>query len=552
MQKHVPIRVGMLITAMILLLTAIVMWQAEVVAQTEPPDTPDGVAQTEPEEESGSTSTADHAQFEELQRPFATGPEVTVACLECHTEAAKQIQATTHWTWEETMSDGEVVGKRNVVNNFCVAVETNEPRCTSCHTGYGWKDDTFDFSAEQNVDCLVCHDTTGQYRKFPAGAGHPTYETREFPPNSGKIWEPPDLNLIAQNVGDSSRSNCGACHFSGGGGDGVKHGDMDTSLKNPSFELDVHMSPDGQNFDCTACHNTDGHNVPGSRYEMTTTSDGQAMPNSHGELNTCESCHGDAPMADDKLNDHVDQIACQTCHIPEYAREKPTKMFWDWSTAGQFKEDGAPIVEKDENGWVIYDTKKGDFVWAMNVVPEYVWFNGETDYMTAGETIDDTAVVPINQLFGTPDDPDARIWPVKRFAGVQPYDPINQMLAIPHLFGKDENAYWKSYDWNLAIAAGMDASELPYSGTYDFVESEMYWPITHMVAPAENALGCEDCHSDNSRLAGVEGIYIPGLTGTPLADFLGRSMVVLALVGVVLHGGARIVTNRKEDKEDQS
>ena len=35
------------------------------------------------------------------------------------------------------------------------------------------KDATFDFSDPGNVDCLVCHDTTGTYKKLPAAAGHP-------------------------------------------------------------------------------------------------------------------------------------------------------------------------------------------------------------------------------------------------------------------------------------------------------------------------------------------------------------------------------------------
>ena len=26
------------------------------------------------------------------------------------------------------------------------------------HIGYGWKDNSFDFKSEANVDCLVCHD----------------------------------------------------------------------------------------------------------------------------------------------------------------------------------------------------------------------------------------------------------------------------------------------------------------------------------------------------------------------------------------------------------
>ena len=39
-------------------------------------------------------STADHGKFKVLNQEFASGPEVTKACLSCHTEAAKQIHQT--------------------------------------------------------------------------------------------------------------------------------------------------------------------------------------------------------------------------------------------------------------------------------------------------------------------------------------------------------------------------------------------------------------------------------------------------------------------------
>jgi len=88
----------------------------------------------------------------------------------------------------------------------------------------------------------------------------------EFPPHSGKKVKPVDLTKVAQNVGKTSRETCGACHFYGGGGDGVKHGDMDSSLKMPGRYLDVHMDAKGLNFSCATCHATQGHNIPGSRY----------------------------------------------------------------------------------------------------------------------------------------------------------------------------------------------------------------------------------------------------------------------------------------------
>ena len=102
-----------------------------------------------------SKSTADHSKFEALKGPFANGPELTRACLGCHTEAAAQVQQSIHWTWEyHHPKTGQVLGKKRVINSFCGNVASNEPRCTSCHAGYGWTDEkTFDFKAQANVDC---------------------------------------------------------------------------------------------------------------------------------------------------------------------------------------------------------------------------------------------------------------------------------------------------------------------------------------------------------------------------------------------------------------
>ena len=64
-------------------------------------------------------STADHSNFKELQRKFTSGPEVTKACLTCHTEAALQIHRTKHWTWEVINPlNNQRLGKKNVINNI--------------------------------------------------------------------------------------------------------------------------------------------------------------------------------------------------------------------------------------------------------------------------------------------------------------------------------------------------------------------------------------------------------------------------------------------------
>ena len=409
----------------------------------------------------------------------------------CHSGAAKEVMNTSHWTWHhEDPESGQVLGKRNVINNYCISVVSNESRCTSCHVGVGYTDSNFNFSDASKVDCLICHDTTGTYKKFPTGAGHPVSEPTEFPPGSGNIWEPPDLTMVAQNAGSTSRATCGACHFKGGGGDGVKHGDLDTSLMNPDRELDVHMDASGLNFQCARCHQTEDHKIPGTRYPSATTDD-----------QLCQSCHGDKPHEHERLDSHTARVACQTCHIPTFARGgKATKMFWDWTSAGQKNEDGSAIVNRDDKGNPTYDTKKGSFIWAENVIPEYVWFNGGVTYVTMDDDVVEGQILSINRLHGSMEDSTARIFPVKRFTGIQPFDAGQGILAKPHLFGKDTNAYWKSYDWELALQAGMEADGRQYVGPLGYVETEMFWIQNHMVAPKESALSCADCHTENGRL----------------------------------------------------
>ncbi|MFZ2854354.1 MAG: tetrathionate reductase family octaheme c-type cytochrome [Rhodocyclaceae bacterium] len=502
----------------------------------------------------GGKSTVDHTKLKELQKPFVSGPEVTKACLGCHTEAAKQVQHTKHWTWEYTdPKTGQKLGKKNVINNYCTTTISNEKDCMACHAGYGWKDAKFDFKAEENVDCLICHDSTTTYRKLPGDAGHPVYERREFPHGSGKFVDPVDLQKVAQKVALPTRSNCGACHFYGAGGDGTKHGDLDSSLKNPGKYLDVHMDAKGLNFTCSTCHVTSGHQVAGSRYEMSAALTGPAHTRGKPDAApaACQSCHGDKPHKEsilhaDRLNTHSNKLACQTCHIAEMARNTVgTEKSWDWSTATRMGKDGKPFTTKDSAGHRAFDSKKGNFEWDSYLIPEYRWFNGHVSYTAKGEKIDPGKTVEINRPEGSAGEKDSRIWPFKIHRGKQAYDSENNILLVVHTAGEDETALWKNYDWQKAIDTGMKTAGLPYSGKFGFVSTEMSWPITHMVAPKADAVGCAQCHAEKGRLQGIPGIYLPGQDRSRLLDGIGWAVVLLALLGVLIHGGARIFLNRK-------
>ncbi len=488
-------------------------------------------------------TTTDHAKLEALQKEFASPEEVTAACLSCHQKAADQIQHTIHWTWRVAGPDGKTMGKYgDTINNYCIAVPSNEPRCTSCHIGYGFKDKNFDFTAKNKIDCLVCHDTTHTYDKFPTKAGYPATEPTLFP-EDGKTYQPPDYRKIAGAVGLPDRVNCGTCHFYGGGGDAVKHGDLDSSMAHPGKALDVHMDAKGQNFSCQRCHTTREHRIAGRMYATPATAERVSL--TEGDMAAkiaCESCHGHKPHKDNvKANDHTDKVACQTCHIPTMAREVPTKMRWDWSTAGKMNAEGKPFKTKGPLGKPSYDTKKGDFLWAKDVEPVYFWSNGGMDYLVITDTIDPTGVVSLNRPTGSPADGKSRIMPFKRHEGNQPYDAGNKTMVIPKLFGPPgSDAYWAGYDWGKAIAAGMAAVNKPFSGEYGFVRTEYFFPTTHMVAEKDKALDCEACHAPEGRLKGIAGVYVPGRDRHVALSAFGWGGAGAAVLAVLIHGAMRV------------
>ncbi len=406
-----------------------------------------------------------------VKGPFETGQDVTRACLECHPNAADQVIHTTHWTWESAPFDVPwrdepiTIGKINQINNFCIGTQGNENKCMTCHAGYGWEEGTqATLQNAENVDCLACH------------ADMTAYAKGEY----GNPAEGVDLLAAAQSVRTPTRDNCGKCHFDGGGGNGVKHGDLDESLYFPSENLDVHMGR--LDFQCVDCHRTEDHQIKGRMVADNYTVD-------PAEQVACTDCHDAKPHEDERVNLHTESVACQTCHIPAIALKDPTKVFWDWSTAGQDREDDH----------YTYLKIKGSFVYEKDYQPTYLWFNGNLAYRyLLGDKIDPSKPTYINLPSGDINDPNAKIFPFKLHVGKQPYDTVNNILLQPRTAG--DGGFWTTFDWQSALALGAQDTGLGFSGQYGFAETWMYWPTTHMVQPKENALQCDACHSANGRL----------------------------------------------------
>ncbi len=501
----------------------------------------------------GKGSTADHSKFKELDHDFQSGPEVTKACLACHTEAAKQVMHTQHWKWEFVNPQSKQnLGKMHVINNFCTSVQSNLKGCASCHIGYDAMTDKGVKNDPNLVDCLACHNSGG-YSKPSGLGGNVLAKDIEAPPGSGNIIKGVNLKKVAQNVGKTTRKSCGSCHFMGGGGDAVKHGDLDSSLEDPDKKLDVHMDADGLNFSCATCHKTDRHQVPGSRYAPTAVDKEGALIRGKGDERnpaTCQACHGQKPHKEkqaDKLNNHTNKLACQTCHVPAFARgDIPTKMTWDWSTAGKRDEAGKQITLKDDDGNKIYESRKGNFTFGLDVKPDYIWFNGDVSFTLRDMKVDKAQQpIYINRYLGSAKDGKSMIWPVKTFTGKQPFDAEHKTLVVTHLAGADSTAYWKNLNWENAIETGMQSAGLPFSGKVDFIETVSQWPITHMVAPKDKAVGCNECHTKGGRLDKVDGIYIPGRDSIPWLDNAVKLLALLTLLAMIGHGVLRIFTSKK-------
>ncbi|MDY0102103.1 MAG: tetrathionate reductase family octaheme c-type cytochrome [Lentimicrobium sp.] len=480
----------------------------------------------------------DHSEFEILQQEFKRPQDLTAACLSCHNKRDDELMASAHWKWERetTLPNGRgkvSIGKKNLINNYCASAESNNGSCMRCHIGYGWEDKSFDFGDPTNIDCVVCHDNTNTYKKRKGGAGMPS--TAE---NASAEFPVPDYNYVAQNVGKPLKENCGFCHFNGGGGNNVKHGDLEEAMLDCSREIDVHMAKNGQDMSCNDCHLTERHNITGRAYSVSSENNNRA---------TCEHCHTAAPHNDKVIDLHNHKVACQTCHIPIYAKANPTVMYWDWSVAGRRDENGDPITEYDVNHKYSYLSIKGHFVWDDHVKPEYFWFNGTADHYLYGDTIT-TIPVQINTLMGEYADADAKIWPVKVHRGKQAYDSVYKEIVNVKVFAenKGEGAFWEDLRWDTAIELGMKYADRRYSGKYDFVSTEMYWPLNHQVSPKEQTLQCSDCHtrSEEGRLANLAGFYLPGRDYARGVDYTGLAIIIISLLGVIIHSVMRVVARK--------
>ncbi|MDX2504256.1 MAG: hypothetical protein QNL62_07245, partial [Gammaproteobacteria bacterium] len=481
------------------------------------------------------------------------------------------------------------------INTYCGSHEKSPRfTCAGCHVGNGrfpMAQSDFEKLAPNsseahkqmaNIDCLTCHQEV--YKRFPdwteSGEGFTDLVLMNLQENPDGSLVQSDGNVVvrsgfsgipnvtpgsldfqflpagsdtlpaevpmapmslttleaAQNVHKTTRQSCLNCHATAGGGDGTKRGDMAKENANPSLALDMHMSPDGENLACADCHEAVGDNGEGHRMR------GRGLdlrPSDVSERFTCENsgCHSAQPHGDfssttgSSKDKHATRVACQTCHIPAYAKaDVGTETARDW-------QDPHPTATacNGRGGWLPREDKGG--LGTEELTPVYTWFDGSSEIYYLGESLDGVPTIPLDAdvaasfagnfnagdpavVLGEPNgdvtSANAKIYPMKPHWGKLARNDLDNTLV-----GHSTFEFFRTGSFCRAVAVGLGLDEVNAEssnacvGTPGDLETPTdttvvpvftYQTINHGVETKDNALGgstgCGSCHS--------------GLSGGPL------------------------------------
>ncbi len=403
---------------------------------------------------------------------FNSSRDVTIKCLGCHPQQADEVLKSTHWTWkrQRTVNGQDTMfGKKDSLAGFAIDIASNPSRCLRCHISSNPGIDVFENAEMADIDCLVCHDTTGKYTRNPAAAR----------------LEQGDFENIARNVGRPRPGNCTTCHFADCGLTAAALENADTAGPWSLSRTDIHMAAGRAGaFTCQTCH------VSGSGHSFR-----RAMMHDTPLSSTregCSSCHSNMPHEMERLNSHAEVISCRTCHIPEYAAKTPAILNWNWLLTGKTE----PIFQAVPGGRIVFQDHNG-FTTSTMIQPVYMWDDGGDLLYSRGRRIRPQELTYLQQP--SPRSSKSKISPFRVIHGTQFYDTKYRYLISPLLSTQGSRLFPDS-DWNTIAEEGMKAIVLPYSGQYGVAPTVAYRRINHGVVPAGNALGCMDCHGRDSRM----------------------------------------------------
>jgi hypothetical protein len=406
-------------------------------------------------------------------------------CLRCHRREAHQVFRSTHYQWKGPTPDmlnqaGSLQGKHaGAVNAYCGSIVGNWAGCSSCHIGRGAEPESTPSGAQlRNIDCLICHQEDYR-RKRVNGVMVPDTENMII-----------TMDEAVQQVHSPTRATCLQCHATAGGGDAVKRGDLAlASAATTDAHYDIHMATTGADLRCQDCHRPEAHRFPGKGSDIRPTDLDSAVD--------CASagCHAATPHDSSSLNRHLDRIACQTCHIPIYAKDaddtaatEATEIDRSWQAGSdQVTPPFHPLTTK-----------------ANNLIPVYRFWNRLSDNSLLFDRVAEnplTGTVETSVPDGGVDDAASKLYPFKYKTSDYPLRTAsNQLIAL------DTAVFFVTADPDSAVMSGLEnmqalgAGDFDAGDDYQWVVTDTYQLLNHQIGPADDALRCGECHLSTARM----------------------------------------------------
>ena len=430
-----------------------------------------------------------------------------------------------------------------------------------------------------NANCGNCHGVVHTDNQVPLTMGD--LSLNEWSTlTTGQVNSPQKIAQSGLNIAgkvDLARSwdihaervlQCTDCHY---------------ALNNPVYYQDLTDSaPEHLQFDPRRVDIGEYLYRPLHQFAKGNSAQGTLAPELDNTLRRCESCHSIEATHNwlPYKERHVNAVACESCHIPELFA--PSLEYLDWTV---LQEDGGPVVS--------YRGIEGDSVDATTLITPY-----EPVLLPRADVDGGARLAPFNLVsswywvYGDP----ARPVPLESLQAAW----LDEEGYRPEMLGAfDGNGDGFLTESELVIdGEGKEtavASALAAQGLVNpriVADTEPY-SINHDVTNGSwLSRDCRQCHSDDSRLAaplslsdrtpgGVTpifvsggpvaaagaivadeagalrfdpqteeaGLYVLGHDGVSWVDWLGVLMFLGVLLGVVVHGGLRVISARRMAKE---
>lgn len=411
-----------------------------------------------------------------------------VTCLGCHDQEADDVRHSTHYRWKgdalymlnmDPFEQGKIAG---AVNTYCGNVLGNWNGCSACHIGLGAEPENASPQEElENIDCLMCHQD--QYKRVREGD--------KFVPDTDNMAI--TMDEAVQSVHKPTRVSCLQCHAKAGGGDAVKRGDLAlASGTTADKHYDVHMATSGADLSCQACHTPENHRFPGKGSDLRPTDLDQVVECSNS------GCHGGSPHDSSDLNRHTDRVACQTCHIPVYAKDasdtaasEATETHRSWQSGSHHENPPFHPVLTKEN----------------DLTPVYRHWNRLSDNTLLGDVMreedSDAGIYHTSLPDGSVADQDSKLYPFKYKTSDYPlHTESSKLIALDtSSFFADPNAEKAAKD-GLSNMIALGDPRFPFNegDAIEWVTTDTYQLLNHQVSPEEEALECGSCHLTTARM----------------------------------------------------